>query len=103
MVIRKKDDQTSFFHRNEIYKKSPPKSTDERDARNKFTPGSKFHDNFHLVGLALTAMLSGVIVDRGGYGQLLMFFLSFQGLAMFAALALWKRHGANCTPIEGEM
>ena len=52
------------------------------------------------LGLALTAMLSGVIVDRGGYMQLLMFFLTFQGIAFICVLILWKKHGINCEPIE---
>ena len=51
-----------------------------------------------LVGLALTAMLSGVIVDKGGYQQLLMFFLSFQMLALISISVLWKKHGPNCNP-----
>lgn len=51
------------------------------------------------LGLALTAMLSGVIVDKGGYMQLLMFFLSFQAIALFCCLMLWKKHGINCEPI----
>merc|ERR1711972_44868 len=52
------------------------------------------------LGLALTAMLSGVIVDKGGYQQLLMFFLSFQALALISIAVLWKRHGPSCAPIE---
>ena len=52
------------------------------------------------LGLALTAMLSGVIVDRGGYMQLLMFFLTFQGIAFVCVLILWKKHGINCEPIQ---
>lgn len=47
------------------------------------------------LGLALTAMLSGVIVDRGGYMQMLLFYLTFQGLALVCALVLWAKHGIN--------
>lgn len=50
------------------------------------------------LGLALTAMLSGVIVDKGGYQQLLMFFISFQLFALIAIIVLWKKHGPNCNP-----
>ena len=50
------------------------------------------------MGLALTAMLSGVIVDKGGYQQLLMFFISFQLFALIAIIVLWKKHGPNCNP-----
>ena len=57
---------------------------------------------FISVGLALTAMLSGVIVDKGGYLQLLMFFLCFQMLAMISIAVLWKRHGPNCKPLAHE-
>ena len=56
------------------------------------------HSNFCFsVGLALTAMLSGVIVDKGGYQQLLMFFISFQLFALIAIVVLWKKHGPNCS------
>jgi len=47
------------------------------------------------LGLALTAMLSGVIVDRGGYLQMLLFYLTFQGLAFVCCLVLWVKHGVN--------
>jgi len=50
------------------------------------------------LGLALTAMLSGVIVDKGGYQQLLMFFISFQLFALISLVVLWKKHGPNCDP-----
>jgi len=47
------------------------------------------------LGLALTAMLSGVIVDKGGYMNMLLFYLTFQGLALISALVLWAKHGIN--------
>ena len=47
------------------------------------------------LGLALTAMLSGVIVDRGGYLQMLLFYLTFQALAFICCLVLWVKHGVN--------
>lgn len=47
------------------------------------------------LGLALTAMLSGVIVDRGGYLNMLLFYLTFQGLALICALILWSKHGVS--------
>lgn len=67
--------------------------------QNKLATAYGFMQAIQNLGLALTAMLSGVIVDKGGYQQLLMFFLSFQGLAMISILVLWKKHGASCTPI----
>lgn len=47
------------------------------------------------LGLALTAMLSGVIVDKGGYLQMLLFYLTFQGLALICSIVLWAKHGIN--------
>lgn len=47
------------------------------------------------LGLALTAMLSGIIVDKGGYMQMLLFYLTFQGLAFICAIVLWAKHGIN--------
>ena len=51
------------------------------------------------LGLALTAMISGVIVDKGGYMQLLLFFVTFQILALIGTLVIWKHHGVDCEPL----
>ena len=54
------------------------------------------------LGLALTAMISGVIVDKGGYMQLLLFFVTFQILALIGTLVIWRTHGIDCEPLPND-
>jgi len=65
---------------------------------NKLGTAYGFMQAIQNLGLALTAMLSGIIVDNGGYDELLWFFLSCQGIALLCILALWRRYGPHGEP-----